>query len=424
MTAPQRRAPRRGATLYVTVMGVGMVVATVALAASGVARIAAGSATGRQNGDLAEAAARSGVEYALNWLNRTPDWRTRLDSGVDVGPWPTLSGSFTWRVTDADGDLADDPRDHATLRVRGTNRGAVAVYEVDVEPAGRGLTCLEAVVCSAGNVTIDSNARITGTGFVHAAGDVEATGAQVDLDVEAGGAVNGSAYAGEQLEAATVRETPGDHVFDWYVKVGTEIPYTSLAEFFGERRMDGALLSRDLNTFGEANPRGVYWIDCGGQSPDLRYSRVLGTLVLLNAGPDTRIGDVLRMQSAPMNYPVLLVQGNLRIDLRGFLTGQQLPEAGIRNYNPPGIPYEGVTDDDRSDTYPACLDGVVYVSGTATFTDDAKLRGVLVAGNVVFEDNETLEATHWPYAWNYPPPGFSAGQGVRPLPGTMRRVGM
>lgn len=424
------RCRRRGASLYVAVMGVGMIVSLIALTTSltGRLQLRSNQTAGQQVG--ASLAARSGIEYALNWMNRNNDWRSVLASGVDESEVQLPSGKFVWRVTDNDGDLADDSRDHAVLRVTGYDGNAKVSYyvlEVDIEPAGRSLTCLESAIHSNNNIQVEDNGSLLGTGIVSANDEINGKGnkATIDLDAEAVSRAKGGDYNAGVIEGVPAREMPGEHVFDWYVERGTEIGINDLdsVAFSVDKRISTTTMSRVLSKFGDPNPLGIYWIDCGGQNVRIRYTRSLGTLVLLNPGVATRVEDALLLQAEARNYPVLMVDGDLSIDLNLAFVGQSLPEGWGVNYNPPGIPYEGVEDTDDDDTYPARLDGIVYATGTITISDHADIHGNLIANDVVVNDDKVLRVEYRDYASNYPPPGFSAGQGVRVLPGTYRRVG-
>ncbi|TWT47568.1 hypothetical protein [Botrimarina hoheduenensis] len=418
-----RRCARRGGSLYIVVMGVGMIVGVIALTSSAIGRLELRSAAANSDASRAALAARSGLEFALNWLNRTPDWRAQLISGDNSDAIHLLGGAyFRWLVTDADGDLDDDPRDHAMLRSVGYFNEAVAAMEVGIEPSGRGLTCLEAAAHAQLLFEAKSGSTITGAGFVSSNDDVMATTATFGLDAEAYDKVLGGTYSGTKTEGVRPREMPGDHVLDYYLARGTEIPLSSVPSSFGMRHLNFKLMSRWLNDVGEVNPYGIYWIDLAGESLDLKWSRVLGTLVLLNAGPNTACTDVAIHQANPLNAPCLIVQGDLKIDLRNLFTGTELRESGIFNYNPPGMPFNGEEDSDKSDVRNAVIEGVVYVTGMVIVRDTATVRGCLIANNICIEANKTLTLDYRPYAMNYPPPGFSAGQGVRVLPGSWRRT--
>ncbi|TWT98079.1 hypothetical protein Pla108_22360 [Botrimarina colliarenosi] len=400
---------RRRGSVYLAVMGATMIVATIALATAGIGRLTLRNAADQQNRRQAQLAARSGIEYALQWLNSHADWRSTLTSGVDSAELSAGNLRFTWRVTDVDdGALADNARDNAVVRAVGIAGSTRSVLEVEVEPAGHGLSCLASAMHAANYVAVGSPATISRNGEI-TADDI------------------GSPYG-----AAQVRENPAsDYVFDYYLQRGTPIAIDSLPTYYGKRYFSYRVLSRSVNPFGETNPWGIYWIDCQGQTIDLYSSRVVGTLVLINPGWNSVISNVMVMQPQAPNQPSLMVRGDLQIDLYsnglpwlGIPSSSQLKESGSVNYNPAGAPYNGVSDNDVWDEYPATLDGLVYISGTATISDDTVIRGNLVAGNVVVNSNKNLHLEHRPYALNYPPPGFSAGDGVRVLPGTWRHVGM
>lgn len=414
---------RRGTSLYLVVMGVAMLVGVMALASSEITRATLRRSHTNNDAQHAALGARSGLEYALNWMNRTPDWRNRLTSGVDSAWINTYGSRIRFRVTDQDGDLADDARDHAVLRCTARYGDATAVMEVDIEPAGRAISCLDAAVFAGGDVCLKSGSTLQGSGIAAANNNVEVVGADLNLDAEAVNLCTGSNFNAEQTDGVRPRELPGDHVFDWYLKVGTEVAITDLSDVFGTRLMQWDSFSRWVNTHGEPNPHGVYWIDCQSENVAIKWGRQLGTLVLLNPGSSTRVDDVCLLQAEAQNRPVLMVDGDIGIDLRTLIIGQELQEGLLRNYNPQGMPYLGVEDNDQTDQYPARLDGIVYATGAITFTDASDVQGCVVAGgNVVINDNRTVTVDYRPYAYNYPPPGFSAGTGARALPYTWRRV--
>lgn len=404
-----RTRTRRRGSVYIVVLGAAMIVGTIALATSGIGRLALRNALDQRDRRQAQIAARSGVEYALNWINQHPTWRSTLTSGVMSADLTAGKVVFSWSVTDEDGDLANDTRDHAVVRAVGKSGNARAALEVTVEPSAVALTCLESAAHASGAVTIGANATVQRNGGVTSNN-------------------SGSAYL-----ASPVKTMPGNDVFDYYVSRGTEIPITSLPTSGGNRQFTLRILSRRLNPFGTPNPWGIYWIDCQGANVELMWSRVYGTLVLLNAGSGTKISDVAIYQPEAPNYPSLMVQGDLTIDLYsstvilGIPIGsrERIQESALfTNYNPVGAPYAGITDNDTSDLWPASLDGIVYVTGTATIQDHAAIRGSLVAGAIAVSANKTLTLEYQPYAKDYPPPGFTNGPGVRPLPGTWREVGL
>jgi hypothetical protein len=393
-----RTSSHRRGSVYVVVLGAAMIVATIALAASSMGRLALRNASDQRDRRQAQIAARSGIEFTLGLINQYSNWRTRIVSGVESGDLSSNNVRFTWSVTDEDGNLADDARDHAVIRAVGKSKAARSVLTVSVEPSATALTCLESALHADGAITLNTGATIRRNGAVTS----NSTAAYL---------------------ASPAKTMPGDDVLDYYVSRGTTIPIGSLPGAT-PHLFRGVVLSRRINPFGETNPWGIYVIDCQGADVDMSLCRVYGTLVLLNAGSSTAISDVVVFQPEAANYPSLMVQGNLSIDLKSDVTGAELRELGRINYNPVGAPYNGVEDADNSDNRPATLDGVVYVSGAVTFTDDAIIRGSLVADSVTVNASKVLTLEYRPYAKDYAPPGFTVGSGVRPLPGSWREVGL
>ncbi|MGL4514592.1 MAG: hypothetical protein ACRCT8_16000 [Lacipirellulaceae bacterium] len=425
MNALSKRSVRRRGSVYVVVLGASLVVGMTALAAMSLGRVELRDAATTEDVRNARRAAMSGIEYALNVLNNDPDWRTTLVC-CEEQPQVLLGiGYFKWRVSDVDSDLADDPRDHATVVVTGYGLTAVAVEQVDVEPSGEvGVSCLGAGVFADQFLQIESGARLAGSGFAHSNDYAELSSAQSDIDIDTVGSANGGNYNAGRYESVDPLRAPGEHVFDWYQKRGTWIPISAITNVFGTRTMLGRLLSPQHNPYGDANPWGIYVIDCEGQNLSISGSRVLGTLVLLNPGPSSGITDVVHMQPLGPNYPSLMVDGaTFRFDMAQLLTNSRtLSEGGGVNFNPPGAPYLSLTDSDTSDSYPSRIEGLVYVTGQARITDNSDFVGALMAGSAFVQANQTLTITHQRYAIDYPPPGFSAGPGVRALPGSFLKA--
>ncbi len=421
----KRKQHRRG-TLYIAVMGVGLIVSVIALTASSMGRIESRAARASHNQREAQLLAASAIEQALVWMNRNPDWRQTMTSGVETTPAVLGNGNFTWSVTDTDGDLDDDPRDHAVLQGMGRVGGAIAVEEARIEPAGRALTCLEAVAHAKENLEIDSGATLAGIGFLSSSGDIQADSATVDLDSEATGDVEGDTYNGAIASGVPLREMPGEHVFDYYLARGTPIGISDLPKNGSTHELKGLVLGPNHNPFGEPNPWGIYVIDC--QEEPIRISRIRlsGTLYLFNLGGDSEVRAPVMLDPLSPNQPTLLVDGDISIGTAYqffMITVRNLSEIiyGV-NYNPVGLPYNGESDDSTDDSYPSKITGGVYATGTVTIQQDCDYEGFVVANEIKVESNQEVDATYRPYALNYPPIGFSAGQGVRLIPGSRRRV--
>jgi hypothetical protein len=152
---------------------------------------------------------------------------------------------------------------------------------------------------------------------------------------------------------------------------------------------------------------GIYWIDCQNQNLYIERSRLRGTLLVLNPGPNSRIdyGPINWKPHIP-GYPALLVNGNFSIRA----TNQLLNEVGDDfNYNPsgpPAFPYNGSADGDKLDQYPSEIHGMVVVSGNLTYKYTPQIKGrVLVGGNGGAAVNlGTPTVTYLPDSLLNPPP--------------------
>ncbi|MEM6330613.1 MAG: hypothetical protein AAF790_10230, partial [Planctomycetota bacterium] len=142
--AARRTARRRRGTLYVSVLGVTLIVALLGMTAITVGRLQLRAVVDQDDHREARLLARSGVEYGFAWLDGKDDWRSAIASGAEQPATNLGRGTFTWQATDPDGDLADDVADGFTLRGVGRVGRVTAVEEVQVAAQSPGLTCLEA----------------------------------------------------------------------------------------------------------------------------------------------------------------------------------------------------------------------------------------------------------------------------------------
>jgi hypothetical protein len=156
-----------------------------------------------------------------------------------------------------------------------------------------------------------------------------------------------------------------------------------------------------------ANPNGIYTIDCGGSKLTIERSRILGTLVVVNPGAGSNIGNgPIFMAPATPGYPSLLVKGDFAIRA----TTRSLNEAESNaNYNPGTMPFDfgtstsAATDGNLNDSYPSEIRGLVAVSGNLTFTNTPRIRGQLVVGGSV---TGTSGLEYRSDSLLSPPPGF------------------
>ena len=177
------------------------------------------------------------------------------------------------------------------------------------------------------------------------------------------------------------------------------------------------VLSPQYNPFGggATNSDGVYVIDCQNQNIFFQDCRIVGTLVLLNAGSESSIrSGSLNWEPARDNFPALLVDGNFSIQM----TTAGLSESRLdANFNPPAAPYpyaNGSADNDTQDIHLSEINGLLYATG------DLETAGALnLNGSLMTEGQLTIRGTHTWHGTSVfrqnPPPGFSGPEEIRVL---------
>ncbi len=420
--APQRAVRSRKATIYLAVLGTSVLVAMLSLAAIHSARMTLGSVQSNSRDYQARAAAMAAVECALVAINADDDWRTNLTSGTVYPPGGLMLGDarLSWAVIDTeDGDLSNALTGRTVVQGTGEIEDSVYTFQVELLQSGSPLACLESALhCNdtigvgVGN-ELRTNQRISSNQNVYSV----LTGV-VQGDVEASGSA-GVGGSGARSSGVPQRQMPGSDVFNYYQAMGTKIAAEDLL-VGGQLHLENILLSSTNNPYGDANPEGIYWIDCEGKELKIRECRLVCTLVLTNAGADVALESAVHIEPPRRNMPSLLVDGDLDVSQSN---SSEIDEDGQINFNPPGQPIGGISDSDTADRFPSMVHGLVYVSGhldlfidfnTSTFT-----------GTVICETITAASKAHFnytPYALNNPPPGFCLGDEVQVMPGSWQRV--
>lgn len=414
------RQSRRG-SVYIAVLGVSMIVAVIGIASLHVARLEVLEATALDDMAKARLAARSGIECALAKLKADSSWRTTHASGV-AGVLTGLSdlagtGSNSYTLVDSDGNLNDNQDDTVTLRSIGTAGNARHVIEVMLAPTGEGLGCLSAAMHA--DEDIDVDAVLTTNQTISANGSIDSTGGTINGNAQAPGGVTGP-VSGTRNSSMTPLEMPDSTgVFEYYMTMGTPIAYGSLSGGVIER----VVLSATHNPYGGGitNPQGIYVIDCQGGNVTIRNCRIVATLVLLNVGSYVQLNNSVNWEPYVANFPAMMVQGSLNL---GCTQQQALSEAtNTTNFNPSHTPYQSQSDNafNDGDTYPSTITGLIYNTGYLWVTNQASVTGTVVSGRSVYVDYNS--------SFNYkslfisnPPPGFTAGNQVKVVPGTWKQA--
>lgn len=431
--ARKHRKIRRRGTAYLLVVGMMTLLTVAALAAAMTARISVRSVGQATDARRAEALAESAVSWAIAKLAADASWRTTYTNNVATAPVTSGAGTISFKLVDeTDANLSNNAAQ--AVRLYGIGRCGSAVKVLSVRLTGRDpLTCVSTALCVNGNITASSasftapfrtvatNANFTGNSSTVVNANLAAT-ANITL---AGSTVNGT-----QTPGATARTMPDASVFDYYLANGTEIPYSWLSSGTIDRKVISPSSSGYL--FIPRNDKGIYYIDCGGQPITIKRSRIIGTLVILNPGSGSVVGgigadDVVNWVPAIPNFPCLLVSGDMSITF-STTSSTTLSESNIStNFNPSGAPYPystGTTDSDTSDTYPAIIDGLVYVSGNMSRSSSGsarypKIGQLIVGGNYTVADDKTTFSYHTLYN-AAPPPGFTGGGALQTVPASWR----
>jgi len=414
---------RRGST-YVLVLGVSTLVVTMAAGAIAVARIQARRS--RTMHDVAHAClyADAAVEMGRFLIKQDPDWRDHYSSGVWFKGISFASGAGSLEVIDpTDGNLANDELHPVVLTGTGTRRDAVRNTRVTLIARAQGYGCLEAALHADNDLKFNA-ATVQCDQTVSANNSVDASGADVWADAEAAGDVSGGTYHGTITAGADERSMPDpSSVFDAYENRGVVIPYWAIPWDNGARLMDEIIFSPNHNPYWPytVSANGVYVIECEGRDICIRDCRIVGTLVLLDAGGGTRIAQAIHWEPAVDNYPALLVDGNLAFREDG---GALDEDAENENYNPPHTPYDGQSDNDELDHYPSRIEGLIYITGDVVAGSGTHtVHGVIVVGNSFeVEPGGLLNLQYDDRFLNDPPPAFRERVTMEVAEGSWHRV--
>lgn len=185
-----------------------------------------------------------------------------------------------------------------------------------------------------------------------------------------------------------------------------------------------AVLSPNNNPYGPTNSNGIYVVDCLNQDIYIRDSRIVGTLVLLNPGPNSQLLEGgIDWAPAKSNFPSLLVDGTY-FKFSGGTSG--LNETLLdKNFNPSGTPSPyvgGVSDSDISDTWVSSIKGLMYSTNRFTMTGTPVIDGNIIAVEDIILNAADAVVTDSAIPRLNPPPGFMANPVVELIDKSIRRV--
>lgn len=401
-----RRVSSRGGA-YVLVLIMAMILTTLGLTAHLLVMQRLETQKLRSHATEADLIAMSAIDLALHDGVAKPDWSSSYPSG-QVLPETTIgAGSATVRYT----DNSADPGGRKTLRAVAKRAAALRILEVEADPILDPMPILSYAMTSRVD-TIFDQVDFYANEPIHANDDVSATTSAVSADVNAVGWISGGQYKQSTNDSASTITIPSYAAMSFYLAEGVAIP---IGDIPGDR-IENALISPFHNPYGPTSRNGIYVIQCAGRSLEIRDSRIIGTLVLHQAGSGTRIRDAVRMEKGEHGYPVLIVDGDLELSLGK----SDLDEASTGvNFNPTGAPSGGEEDNDLADTYQPIVQGLVFAGGRVAIEGPLNLEGLLIAGQIECRDRVFI--VHDRGYVDTPPPGFGVVTGFTMVPGTWRR---
>jgi len=404
---------RRRASIYITVLGISTAVTIIGLSALFALR--SERRTAETAGDFAQARwhARSAIEVGIQRIRDNVNWRTAIPGGTWEADRPLGIGSFSLFAADPqDADLTDFDGDPLVLTGLGVQGKARYKLQVSLNATLPPLSCLETSAHVGNDILVDSLAIVQGSQIISANDTIQAVGLPtVNPNMEAVNGFLGTLVPGLLTSGVPPRDMPDpSRVFNYYLGQGSTVsPPTP--------NLEAVLLSPAVNPYGATNAQGIYVIDCQGADFHIMDSRIVGTVVLLNAGANSQVGERVNWEPAVANYPALLVSNTVHVQLGG----SALSEVSTINFNPPGTPYQGAEDTDLLDSYPSKIKGLVYASNDVYFSVENAMEGVVIAGNTLHVTG-TLNLAYQAVFHDNPPPGFHGPALMSVVQGSWQQV--
>ena len=382
-----RRARRRGSA-YVMMLACAVIVTAITLGGIALNKAQRDVYQAQDEIRRARQAAASGLEASTQILMPTVDARRSFDDPEGL-PKQIDNVDLAYDIIDAsDGDLTDDITQAIDVTVEarvGSARqmitGRMTPRLTPIGMAKYGLAATAAVKLTSTKVDVAAGVY-SGTG-------VTALSANIWAPVFSPENMTGSTYMDTTTRVSVASAVDTSDPTELCTEA-TRISYNAIPG----GRIDKAVLSPTINPFGAAtNPRGIYLIDCGGQRLRIRDSRIVGTLIVLNAKADSDWEGGVSLSSYDPRLPAMVWLGDLTVATDG---ADFTETAAVVSFNPTGAPYLGQSDTDKTDQYPSLVTGTMVVIGDLTIDGSLSVDGrVMVVGNVV-ASNATIRVREDP----------------------------
>jgi hypothetical protein len=416
------RGHRRRGSVYLLVLGLGLILTVIGVTVVAVGRVSARSMNESRDWAEAQTLAFSAVERGLAQMNAATDWRKTFDGKTTQGNCGR--GSVSWRVVDeGDGSLTDGANDPCTVYATGTVGRAVCALQVHMAMVAGPLPSLKTALTAKGGVTITSGDTLTLVGGGLASnGTVTVTkNAKIAGDVQAKIlSLNSRAtLTGTRNVPGPTMTMPDSGVFAFYKNLATPVGPTS-SWWWWQAYMTNVNLNPTSNPQGAANVDGVYYIDSGGVDLYLDHCNFQGTLVVDCAPGTLYLGAGTKIDNYRADYPALIVNGDT---VMNFATeGQPRPWGPQRRGG--GFCHNRHYWSWFSFLWywsdPGEVLGLVHVIGDLTMQQSSGVDGcVIVEGAVSCQGNNEIDAD--PDLYLFPPVGYCNGP-PKPGPDAWNRV--
>ena len=399
-------------SIYLYVLASSLLVTVLGLGSLAAVRLQMRSARLAREAAEARACAVAALELGLLETKQNSAWRTHPN-----GAWwenkELGTGRFTLQGTDPeDGVLGDSAYEPVVLTGIGTKGIARHKVQVTLVPVVKPLAALSTCLSMSGVLKTSGGKQITALGALLATNGQLDNDGTIDGSVEAQSQDHAGTVTGTRTVPGTVRPMPDASVFTDYISKATAVPFAATIE--------KVVLTPGCNSLGPTDPNGLYVINTNGNNLTLRNCRINGTLIVQAAGKTVSIEEAVFFHNYRSDFPVLLVEGDLTIKHKSATVS--LSEATCNtNFNPTGAPYDGVTDSDKSDTYPNEIRGLIHVKGSLALQDTARIVGVVICeGSVTGSGTNTLVYDAGIQA--SPPQGYTFVERMQVSPGSWKQI--
>lgn len=412
MPSPERHTHRGSA--YVLVLACASIIAVVGVAGVLAARALRASLVAHTSAAGSRVAAQSALETTLAGASNTTAWRTSAAGGAYAAN-PNGMPRLTVAATDpVDLILDNELGDPVVLTSTANATTALQRATLRLSPVSARAACTQYSMCAQGDITFDGTQILTRSG-IHSNGNISAIGgAVVGANVSAVGTILGLTFQGTLAPLSPKVPIPNDSALASYIATGTKITYSAISG----ASIDRMLISPVTNPYGATtNADGIYVIDCTNRPLEIKNSRILGTLVIINCTLLT-LDKSICWEPARQDLPALVA--NCPIEIK--MDAKSFTESSVaRNMNPPGVPYRGLTNSTQTETIASVLSGVYFTTGNVLFSSgNPTLEGRLIAGGTV-----TIKSSTVRFRENIAElqiPGFQQFGAFTIAPATLRRA--